>query len=116
MFYRCFPAQLRDEEWESVRAVFAESSYLKTIDELRRCKNLPQMACYIFPKETQNHAHENVNALLRLQRLPFRLTRIGSWAWPLDRRPQRRLAIVRWPLAQQTRMQLVPPETRYGTS
>ncbi len=101
-----YPAQLSEEEWDGIRAQFAHSELLETLDKLRALKNLPQYAGDLFPEDTWNHGEEMVNNVFRRELMPYRMVRIGN-RWARHNRRQRRLAIVRWPVGKQIRMQLV---------
>ena len=93
---------LKDDEWATIRALFHGTDLVKTIDVLKEKENVPQPAEDILPR-IYTWDQEYANNQLRAAKLPFRLTRIGTWSkGDRNRRP---LAIVRWPVGSQLSMQ-----------
>ena len=102
MISNCHPARdLKAEEWAAIRALFHDTDMVATIDALREKNNEPQPAEEILPK-TINGAQEYANNHLRAAKMPYRLTRIGTWR--RGDRSRRPLAVVRWPVGSQLSM------------
>lgn len=101
------PAVLDDREWDHLCGLFLEESdVLYALHFLRERKNLPQMALDLFPiNESRPSAREHMNHMFRVQLEPYRITRIGSWAYPFN---ARRLAMVRWGVGTQISMPMQP--------
>ncbi len=100
---RLEPAQLSADQWDLLEETVRGSKYARTIAELRRAGNAPLKARDILPEESINQGNENVNNIFRLQKIPYRLVRVGGLSGEMysrDRRHNRLLALVEWPDTQ----------------
>jgi hypothetical protein len=91
---------LTPEEWKRLEALLGNHAVFgPTFWKLRNSGNKPQKAALLLPRDLVNNGHEVVNALLRTEKLPFRLTTVGRWQngvrYRLDR-SERPIAFVRW--------------------
>jgi hypothetical protein len=87
------PAQLTDEDWLTIEEAFApDSMFLPYLRKIRQRGNVPTMAQKIFDGSLILQGHEQINHVLRLAELPYRLIRIGPLS-ALDN-SERLLAIV----------------------
>lgn len=95
------PRNLQEEEWESILEQFTSHPYQKVLQRLKNVHNAPQRAGDLFEGfdvSVWNQAGpETINAIFRKRQLPYRLTRIGTWAGE-GSRANRMLALVPWPL------------------
>ena len=101
------PAELGERDWNEILVAFASNRHLPSLQLLQKKSNAPQSADMLFPNQHVNDGHERVNAIFRGLQLPYRMVRIGSWAFE-ESRSKRRLALVRWDASQQLKLPLVP--------
>lgn len=93
MYLKLRPATLTADEWQIIESVYANSTFLPILQKLRFDDNKPVRACDLLPEDIVNQGNEQISAVMRDAKLPFRLSRIGSWRG--QSRMDRPLAIVR---------------------
>ena len=100
-------AKLDERQWLVILAAFNNSELREGIERLREKGNIAQPATELFGERLQWYAHERANIVFRKLNMPYRLTRIGSWA--KGDRNARPLAIVDWPSGKQMQLPMRLP-------
>jgi hypothetical protein len=85
---------IKPEEWEMLENVLSSTNYNDVVTFLREVENKPIPSDELFPPESIGNAKSAIQTRLRLKKIPFTLSVIGSY-WNNDKRNKFPLAFTR---------------------